>query len=91
MRSGRVQARVKPPERAWAKVLREAGGSVHEQHFLRNTTLDIDPADNRRIDILATGLPLLLKVTTTESLNPRVEKDCEPNVKLLCEDNPRIV
>ena len=58
MSSGRVQARSKPPERAWARVLREAGGSVHEQHLLRNTTLDADPTDNRRIDILVTGLLL---------------------------------
>ena len=50
--------RAKPLKRAWAKVLREAGGSVHEQHLLRNTTLGVDPADSRRIDILATGLPL---------------------------------
>ena len=31
---------------------------MHEQHFLRNTTLPTDPTDNRRIDLLVTGLPL---------------------------------
>ena len=58
MRTGRVQARAKPPERAWAKVFRESGATVHEQHLLRNTTLDVDPADNRRIDLLVAGAPL---------------------------------
>ena len=57
MRSGRVQARAKPPERAWARVLREAGASVHEQHLLRNTTLPVDPTDQRRMDLVVTGLP----------------------------------
>ena len=55
MRIGRVQSRAKPPERAWAHVFREAGTTVHEQHLLRNSTLPVDPTDNRRIDVLVTG------------------------------------
>ena len=55
MRSGRVQARAKPVERAWARVFREAGASTHEQHLLRHTTFPVDPNDNRRIDCLVTG------------------------------------
>ena len=58
MRTGRVQARAKPVERAWERALKQAGASVHFQHLLRNTTLAVDPADSRRIDLLATGLPL---------------------------------
>jgi len=59
MRTGRVQARAKPLERAWERVFKEAGASVHFQHLLRASTLSgIDPGDNRCIDVLATGLPL---------------------------------
>ena len=31
---------------------------MNYQHFLRNTTLAVHPRDNRRVDVLATGLPL---------------------------------
>ena len=61
MRSGRVQARAKPAERAWERVLKEArqgtNAAIHAQHLLRNTTLPIRPTDNRRIDLLVTGFP----------------------------------
>ena len=67
MKTGRVQARAKPVERVWARVFREGGGTTHEQHLLRNTTLPIDPADNRRIDVMVTGSflrrPLLCDAT----------------------------
>jgi len=55
MPSGRVQARARPVELAWVKVFREAGATTHFQHFLRNSTLPVDPADNRRVDVLVTG------------------------------------
>ena len=55
MRTGRVQARAKPVERAWARVSREAGATTHEQHLLQNTTLPVDSSDYRRIDVLVTG------------------------------------
>ncbi len=58
MRSGRVQARAKPVERTWARVLREAGASTKEQHLLCNSTLPVDPGDNRRMDVVATGTSL---------------------------------
>ena len=55
MRSGRVQARARPVELAWKKVFEEAGATTHFQHLLANSTLPVDPADNRRIDVLVTG------------------------------------
>ena len=62
MRTGRVQARAKPVELAWARVFREAGkesgATVRWQHLLRNSTLPVDPNDNRRVDVLVEGLPL---------------------------------
>ena len=62
MKSGRVQARAKPVELAWARVFREAGkeegATVRWQHMLRHTTLSVDPEDNRRVDVLVEGLPL---------------------------------
>ena len=57
MRTGRVQARARPAERAWERVLKEAGATTYFQKLLRETTLPVDPTDARRIDILATGLP----------------------------------
>ena len=59
MRSGRVLRRAKPLERTWARVFREAGGRVRENVFLRDMGVPgIGPADGRRIEVLATGLPL---------------------------------
>ena len=60
MRTGRVQARAKPVERAWEKVLKEAGATTHWQKLLRETTLRLaNPLrDSRRTDVLATCLPL---------------------------------
>ena len=85
MRTGRVQARAKPVERAWARVFREAGATTHEQHLLRNTTLPVDPSDNRRIDVLVTGSflsrPLFCDATLRSPLkgngeaHPRAAKD----------------
>ena len=59
MRTGRVQVRARPVERAWLRVLREAGATTHFQKLLRETTLPTDPLDGRRIDILATGLTVM--------------------------------
>jgi len=57
--SGRLSRRAKPLERTWARVFREAGGRVSENVFLRDTTLHhIRPTDGRRLEIVATGLPL---------------------------------
>ena len=60
MRSGRLQARAKPVEFTWAQVLREAGARVHVQKLFCQTTLPVDLGDARRIDALATGLPLYM-------------------------------
>ena len=57
MRSGRVQARARPLERIWERVLKEAGATTYFQKLLRETTLPVNPTDLRRIDVLAMGLP----------------------------------
>ena len=61
MHTGRVQARARPPEKFWERVLREAGASTYFQKLLRETTLadflNQPLTDGRRIDVLATGLP----------------------------------
>jgi hypothetical protein len=58
-RSGKLKLRSKPLERAWARVFREAGARVQENVFLRDTNLPMIAAnDGRRLEIVATGLPL---------------------------------
>ena len=43
----------------WARVFREAGARVSENVFLRDTSLPgIDAADGRRLEVVASGLPL---------------------------------
>lgn len=62
-RSGQLRLRSKPLERAWAWVFREAGTRVQENVFLRDTNLPLIAADDgRRLEIVATGLPLYLGV-----------------------------
>ena len=57
--SGRLKRRSRPLERTWARVFREAGARVVEEVLLRNTSLPgITAQDGRRVEILATGLPL---------------------------------
>ena len=57
--SGRLKRRSRPLERIWARIFREAGARVVEDVFLRNTSLPgIHEHDGRRVEILATGLPL---------------------------------
>ena len=84
MRTGRVQARAKPVERAWARVFREAGATTHEQHLLRNTTFPVDPSDQRRIDVLVTGSfldrPWFCDATVRSPLNCKGE----PQPKAAC-------
>ena len=58
MHTGRVQARAKPLELTWVRVLREAGATVHAQKLLREVTaFAVPPSDARRVDALATALP----------------------------------
>ena len=57
--SGRLGLRARPVEKTWARVLREAGGRVRENFFLRDAGLPtVDPADGRRVEVVVTGLPL---------------------------------
>ena len=57
--SGRLKLRSRPLEKVWTRALRESGARVRENVFLRDTALAvIDPADARRIEIVATGLPV---------------------------------
>ena len=58
MRTGGVQRRAKPLERAWQQVFREAGARVVPQAFVRDMDMGVPAADNRRIDLVARGLPL---------------------------------
>ena len=57
--SGRLRLRCVPLEKTWARVLREAGARVQENVFLRDMRVPgIRSSDGRRIEILATGLPV---------------------------------
>ena len=59
MRSGRVLRRARPIERIWARICREAGARVTENTLLRDTGMPgIGPTDGRRLEVIATGLPL---------------------------------
>ena len=57
--SGRIKLRSTPIERMWARVLREAKARVRDNVLLRDTAEPgIDPADGRKVEIVATGLPM---------------------------------
>ena len=57
--TGLLQRRAKPVERAWAQVLREAGGRVLPQQMLRDMDLTLErPDDARRPDVVAYNLPV---------------------------------
>ncbi len=86
MRTGRLQARAKPVERVWARVFREAGATTHEQHLLRNTTLPVDPADNRRIDVMVTGSFLRRPLLCDATLRSPLKGNGEPHPKAATED-----
>ena len=59
MRSGLVRRRARPLERTWARVFREAGGRVVENVYLRDMGVPgINCDDGRRLEVVATGLPL---------------------------------
>ena len=45
-------------ERAAARVCREAGARVATNVLLRDMNIDVPPADGRRAEVLANGLPL---------------------------------
>ncbi len=54
--AGNLQRRAKPLERVWMRVMREAGGRVLPQPYLRD--LDLGVSDGRRVDFIARGLPV---------------------------------
>ena len=56
--SGRLKTRSVPVERAWKRILREAGARVRDNVLLVDSAIAaIDPGDGRRVEIVATGLP----------------------------------
>ena len=58
-RSGRLKTRARPVEKMLARVMREAGGLVRENFFLRKAGItSIDPADGWQIEVVVSGLPL---------------------------------
>ena len=57
--SGKLLRRSRPVERMWARIFREAGARVQWNVFLRDTSLPgIAASDGRRLEVVATGLPL---------------------------------
>ena len=58
-RTGLLQRRVKPLERAWTQVLLEAGGRVVPQQLLADMDVALESTtDGRRVDVVAYGLPV---------------------------------
>ena len=57
-RSGLLRSRAVPLERAAARVRREAGATVATNVLLRDLNLVVQRQDERRIEVIANGLPL---------------------------------
>ena len=57
-RSGLLRARGMPLERAAARVCREAGATVTLNTFVRDLNVDATRTDDRRIEVIANGMPL---------------------------------
>ena len=58
-RSGRLKSRATAPERTLARLCREAGGTVRTHVKLRDLNTSIPVVDDRSIEVLASGLPLV--------------------------------
>ena len=58
MQSGRVKLRATPSEHMVAQICREAGARVRPNVLLRDLNLAVDSADERRIEVIASGLPV---------------------------------
>ena len=55
--SGVLQTRAVPLERAWARVVQEAGARTKTHTYLRNLNLlDVGVRDDRRVEVIARGL-----------------------------------
>ena len=76
-RTGLLARRANPIERAWTRVVREAGARVAHKQLLRDTNVPVDnPLDQRRLDLVAygvdpQGLPLCCDATMVSPLNRR--------------------
>ena len=57
MRSGRIRRRAEPLEATVARICREAGARVRENAFLKDMNVGVPASDERRIEVLASGLP----------------------------------
>ena len=57
-RSGRLRSRAVPTEGTLARVCREAGASVRCNAKLRDMNIAVSAADERSIEVLASGLPV---------------------------------
>ena len=56
--SERLRTRAVAPERTLARILREAGANVRFNCLLRDVNVAVRAEDERRIEVLASGLPL---------------------------------
>ena len=59
MRSGRVKLRAHPVENVVAQICREAGARVRQNVLLRDLNVSVSSRDERRIEVIASGLPVL--------------------------------
>ena len=57
-RSGLLKLRSRPVEKVWARICREAGARVRENVLLHEAGVPVDPSDGRKIEVVATGLPV---------------------------------
>ena len=69
--SGRLRARAVAPERCLQRICREAGAVVQPNAFLKDMNVGVCSSDERRIEVLASGLPLF------EERNWRLMSRCE--------------
>ena len=78
-RSGLAQARAKLVEHTWAPMFREAVAIAKERHLFRSITLPVDPSDNPRIDVLATGAFLNRPCFCDATVRCPLKGNCEPH------------
>ena len=58
MRSGRVKLRAAPLEQTLARICSEAGARVRDNVYLRDLNVAVPAGDERRIEVIASGLPV---------------------------------
>ena len=87
-RSGRLKTRAMAPERALARVCREAGATVRRNGRLRDMNVVVAAHDDRAIEVLATGLPLFfgaelaVDITRWQQMERRIQG--QPESMALC-------